>query len=81
MFTGLVPSSIARDCFPITPSTNPLPERAEGVYVSGTAGNIVGITHKGRTVTIPVTAGQTFPCLFTHILPATTATGLFALVL
>lgn len=46
----------------------------------GGAGNLVAKNVRGAQVTIPVVAGQIVPIKATHVMAATTATGLTALV-
>ena len=80
---NVITSALARDVFPITPndSTN-LTTKAYGIKVTGTAGNIVGVTDAGNTRTIPVAAGETLPVVFSKILATgTTATGLWGYTL
>lgn len=78
MSDPMIKSSIARSIFTITPhATDPLPQKAYGILVGGTAGNIVGTTDKGDVVTVAVAAHQTLPVVFTHISTSSTATPLY----
>lgn len=78
MTNPMIDSSIARSIFTITPhASNPLPQKAYGILVGGTAGNIVGTTDKGDVVSVAVAAHQTLPVVFTHILDSSTASPLY----
>lgn len=66
--------------YTITPNdTAELKPRPRAIMIGG-AGNLVAKNVKGTEVTIPVVAGQIVPIKATHVMAATTATGLTALV-
>ena len=71
--------SPASSALAITPGASALAQVTRAVYIGG-AGNLV-VTMKGNAeyVTFAVTAGQIVPIRATHILAASTATGIVAL--
>ncbi|MDF2984295.1 MAG: hypothetical protein K0Q69_4067 [Devosia sp.] len=70
-------SGVAADLIPVTPSVNPLAEPFQALYI-GTAGDLVITTARGQTRTIPGVPVGFFPVAGTHVLPASTASNIFA---
>ena len=77
----LIGSAIARDMAPITPH-NTNPNKFHGIKVKGNAGNVVVVTEKGETRTIPMAAGEVEPISVVQVLATgTTATGIWGYTL
>lgn len=81
MATNPIHSAIARDMAPVTPhDTNA--NKYFGIKVKGNAGNVVVVTDKGATRTIPFTSGEFEPIAVTKVLATgTTATGIWGYIL
>lgn len=81
LFNRLIPSGIARDMYPVTPS-NTLQNKGYSIQCKGNAGNVVLVTLTGETRTIPIAAGETINVGFVRVNATnTTATGLWAYIL
>jgi hypothetical protein len=79
--SAVIGSSIARDMAPITPS-DVADNKFIGFKVKGNAGNVVVVTDKGVTRTIPMAAGEVEPLMISKVLSTgTTATGIWGYVL
>jgi hypothetical protein len=83
-FTGMQLLTVPSDYVPVTPNdSSDLAVRAGGLYIGGTAGNIVVRTGLGGTTsrTIAVAANSFIPGEFTRVLSTgTTATPIHALL-